>query len=215
MAMALGDLVSRARREGGATDKWNQGSTVTERGIWLVLYLRPWKRGSMEQQLLALADELGRRRTPLTLVFSHVPKPWLQRELDLRGVKVHTLPFSRPYAAAMELLGQLRAARPALVHFHFLRATSPLVAAARLCGARVLVHDHITLTHASRSRVYNAIKRVRGALWSPMIDLRIAVSRVVANSVTDVERVDQRRVVTVENGIDLARFERADGAGVK
>src|SRR3954454_23600714 len=104
MAMALGDLVSRAGREDGATDKWNRGSTLTERGIWLVLYLRPWKKGSMEQQLLALADELSRRRTPLTLVFSHVPNPWLQPSPALRAASRRALSVSRPYAAAITTL---------------------------------------------------------------------------------------------------------------
>jgi glycosyltransferase involved in cell wall biosynthesis len=215
MAMALGDWIPAERKGIQRRDKRNDSSTGAEHGIWLVLHLRPRKKGSLEQQLLALADGLACRGLSLTLVFSEPPKPWLMHELDLRGVKVRTLPFSRPYTAAMELLALLREARPTLVHFHFLRATSPLVAAARLAGARVVLHDHITPVRAHASRLYEVMKKARDLMWNPLVDLRVAVSDVVADSVTDVEHVDRRRVVTVENGIDTERFEQADGAGIK
>lgn len=202
-----------------ANGKWNAGSTSAEGenrgGIWLVLHLRPKKRGSMEEQLLALAERVGRDGVPLTFVFSEAPSPWMQHELDARRVSVRTLPFDRPMAAAMELLQQLRCARPELVHFHFLRAASPLVAAARLAGCKVVVNDHVTLTRATGSRAYEALKQARDAVLNPLVELRVAVSKVVADSVADVEHVDPSRIAVVENGIDVDRFVRADGAGIK
>jgi glycogen(starch) synthase len=200
--------------------QWKSNSTVEEHnrpgGIWLVLALQAKKRGSMEEQLLALSEALGRRGVPVTMVFPEAPKRWLAQALAARRVSVRLLPFRKEMSAALELLRQLRAARPVIVHFHFLSATSPMIAAARLAGARVLVHDHITLTRATRSRTYEALKLARDAVWTrPLVDLRVAVSRVVAESVADIGHVDPGRIVVVENGIDTARFDFADGSGIK
>jgi glycosyltransferase involved in cell wall biosynthesis len=196
--------------------QWNDSSTAGARGgIWLVLHLRPKKRGSMEQQLIALGERLGARGVPVTMVFSEAPRPWMQQAFAERRISWRTLNFAPTHRAALELLAMLRLARPQLVHFHFLRATSPLVAAARLAGARVVVHDHVTLTRATASRTYEGLKTLRDAVWMPLVDLRVAVSKPVAESVADIEHVDPSRIAVVENGIDLGRFENASGAGVK
>jgi len=196
--------------------RWKADSPPTERGgIWLVLHLAPKKRGSMEQQLVALCERLGARGMPVTLVFSATPPPWLMQALTERRVSVRTLSFAPAHRAALELYAQLRPARPQLVHFHFVRASSPLVVAARLVRARTVVHDHVTLTRASSSRAYEGLKVLRDAMCGGLADLRVAVSRAVADSVADVEHVDPARIAVVENGIDLERFARADGAGVK
>jgi glycosyltransferase involved in cell wall biosynthesis len=187
----------------------------TSSSVWLVLHLSPRKRGSMEEQLLAVAQRLHASGVSLTCVFAAEPAPWMADELRGWGVDTRTLDFSRPFDSALRLYRWLGENRPQLVHFHFVRAYSPLVAAARLAGATVLVNDHVTLTRASESPAREALKRVRDAALNPLCDLRVAVSRVVKQSVIDVEHVAPSHVVVLENGIDVERFQRADGAEVR
>jgi glycosyltransferase involved in cell wall biosynthesis len=183
--------------------------------VWLVLHLQPKKRGSLEEQLLALARRLHSDGTRLTCVFTRAPLPWLHEAFVEAGMEVRVLDLARPLAAALTLGRWLRAARPRLVHFHFLRAYSPLVAAARASGARVVVHDHVTLTRATDSVAREAVKRVRSAALNPLCDRRVAVSQFVAASVIDVERVARDHVEVIENGIHLERFAGADGRRVR
>jgi glycosyltransferase involved in cell wall biosynthesis len=174
--------------------------------LWLVLHLRPKKRGSMEEQLLALAQRLHGEDVRLTCVFAAEPAPFVARGLAELGVTVRTLDFSRPLSSARRLYGWLSGGE--LVHFHFVRAFSPLVAAARLRGATVIVNDHVTLTRVSAPR--EALKRVRARLFGGLCHLRVAVSPVVADSIRRVEYVD--RVAVIENGINVSRYADAEAA---
>lgn len=184
-------------------------------GIWLVLHLDAKKRGSMEQQLVALARRLRGQGVPMTCVFARPPAPFPGDDLRALGVGVRDLDFAHPLRAAEQLAVWLSSAAPELVHFHFIRAYSPLVAAARLSGARTAVHEHVTLLRDPEApRLREATKALRGRALNWMADLRIAVSRFVKDSVIAADRVPPARVEVVENGVDLARFERADGASV-
>jgi glycosyltransferase involved in cell wall biosynthesis len=163
----------------------------------------------MEAQLAALAQRL--HDVAPTFVFACEPPAWLRCALG----DVRVLDFSHPYKSARTLYTWLRAARARLVHFHFVRAYSSLVAAARMAGARVLVNDHVTLTRASDSAARETLKRLRSVALNPLCGRRIAVSQAVAESVIDVERVPEEQVQVIENGIDLDRFLRADGRAVR
>jgi hypothetical protein len=156
--------------------------------LWLVLDLEAKKRGSLEEQLFALAARLRASGVAGTFVFASAPPSWMR--VELAGVELRQLDFRRR-AAAATLWRWLRTARPALVHFHFVRAHSPLVLAARLCGAHVVVHDHMALGVAfvdvpARSSAVAAAargwKRARAALCRRWVDRRVAVSRFVAGS---------------------------------
>jgi glycosyltransferase involved in cell wall biosynthesis len=200
----------------GLTAREKSISTFGPReGLWLVLWLNPKKHGSQEQQLLALAERMATRGTPLTYVFSAEPPAWFRRELERWRVDVRWQDWRRPWRAAARLAIALAQARPALVHFHFFRASSPLVLAARATGARVMVNDHVTLTPGSRAPHVRALKRLRDAAVNPLVDVRLAVSRFVAESVARCEHVPRARIAVVENGVDTARFANASGAGVR
>ncbi len=192
--------------------------------IWLVLDLDPKKRGSMEQQLLALAAQLRDDGALATFVFNRPPPAWLDDGLSDRGVDVRVLDFRRPARAAFQFLGWVSVARPELVHFHFVRAYSPLVVIAHAAGARVILHDHMTLGQPvipvrKRSQLEQELvscyKRARASLLNRLIDLRVAVSRFVATSVRESEHCAGEQQQVVENGIDLSRFLAADGAGLR
>ena len=182
-------------------------------GIWLVLHLDAKKRGSMEQQLVALARRLKTEAIPATMVFAAEPAPFPGRELRAAGVDVRAVDFARPARALASLVAWFTADRPALVHFHFIGPYSRYVRAARWSGARVLVHEH--LCPAVSPGIRGALKRARSAVLNPFVDLRVAVSRFVAAAATQAYALPPERVVVIENGIDLERFRGVDGARVR
>lgn len=188
-------------------------------GVWMVLDLAPTKRGSMEEQLLALGARLRADGVPVTFVFAAAPAPWLAERLRGHGVATRTLEF-RTAIAPLRFSRWMSAARPLLVHFHFVRAYSSLVALARAVGARTVVHEHFPLGFGyvtpglSRRRIVTRLadvsKRCRAAMLDRLVDRRVAVSRFVADTVRRTEFVAPSRVTIVENGIDLGRFVAAD-----
>ncbi|HXN54966.1 MAG TPA: glycosyltransferase family 4 protein [Myxococcales bacterium] len=185
---------------------------LVREGVWLVLDLDAKKRGSMEQQLIALAARLRAGGISVTYVFARPPAPFPGDELRALGVDLRALDFHRPLSAADQLAGWLRARPASLVHFHFIGAYSPLVAVARLSGAKVAVHQHTTLVQfEGATALRTATKTLRNRALNWLADRRIAVSRFVADSVVAVENVPPSRVLVVENGIDLSRFERVSG----
>ena len=54
-------------------------------GIWIVLHLDAKKRGSGEQQLVAVAQRLQQEAIPTTMVFAAEPAPYPDRELRAAG----------------------------------------------------------------------------------------------------------------------------------
>lgn len=184
-------------------------------GVWLVLHLDAKKRGSMEQQLIALAARLRAGGVPLTYVLARPPAPFPGDDLRALGVDLRAVEFEHPLRAADQLAGWLRARPASLVHFHFVNAYSPLVAVARLSGARVAVNHHTTLVPLEGQKPLRSVaKAVRNRALNWLSDRRIAVSRFVADSVIAEQHVPPSRVMVVENGIDVSRFERVDGAPV-
>jgi L-malate glycosyltransferase len=182
-------------------------------GIWLVLHLDAKKRGSAEQQLVALAQRLRRERIPATMVFAAEPASYPARELQAAGVDVRWIDFAHPAHAVAKLARWFAAERPALVHFHFIDPYSPYVSAAKLAGARVLVHDHLCPTISAGFR--GALKRARSLVLNSFVDVRVAVSRFVANAVVPAYAVPAHQVAIVENGIDVTRFRGVCGARVR
>jgi glycosyltransferase involved in cell wall biosynthesis len=178
------------------------------------LHLDAKKRGTMEQQLVALARRLREERVPTTMVFARPPAPFPGDALREAGVTLRDLDFGRPvHRLAPELWSSLRVERPRIVHFHFVDPYSPLVAAARLSGARVLIHDHLSLSRGDPLRA--AYKRVRSLFLNPLFDERVAVSSFVARTVREVHHVPADRVSVVENSVEAARFAAADGRRVR
>src|SRR5204862_6565857 len=96
------------------------------------------------------------------------------------GVDVRNLNFHSPRSPAV-LAAWLHHARPDIVHFHFVQPYSAYVAAAKLAGARILVHDHIVLTPA-RSRARALARKARSLALNWMVDRRVAVSDFAARA---------------------------------
>jgi len=182
-------------------------------GIWLILHLDAKKRGTLEQQLVALASRLRQERIPTTMVFARPPAAFPGDALREAGVTLRHLDFARPpWRAARELWSWMRVDRPRIAHFHFVEPYSPLVVAAGLAGARVLVHDHLALSRGDPLRA--AWKGLRSLLLNGLFDERVAVSSFVARTIREVHRVPPPRVSVVDNAVDAGRFEAADGRAV-
>jgi glycosyltransferase involved in cell wall biosynthesis len=179
----------------------------------MVLDLDANKRGSMEQQLIALAKALRDDRIPVTMYFAAQPAAFPGDDLRRLSVEVRELPFRRPALAARTLLAHVLEERPDLTHLHFVRPYSPLVAAAAASGAKIVVHDHVSLV--PRTGLRQTFKFARGKLLNPLIDLRLAVSQHTASTVRDSHGVAPHRVRVVENAIDLSRFHDLDGARLR
>src|SRR5690349_16244407 len=96
--------------------------------IWLVLDLAPKKRGSLEEQLIARGNRLTAAGARVTYVVAKAPTEWMAAALAHARVAVRVLDFRRPGLAALQFVRWMEEERPALVHFHFVRAYSPLVA---------------------------------------------------------------------------------------
>ncbi|HWE31107.1 MAG TPA: glycosyltransferase family 4 protein [Polyangia bacterium] len=193
-------------------------------GIWVVMDLVPNKRGSLEQGVLALAARLQTVHANSTFVFATPPAEWLSSALDERGVTTRILDFRRPAVATIEFAKWLRAAPPTLVHFHFVRAHSPLVLMAHATGARTIVHEHITLgqavppyrDHSPRVKsLLRPLKRLRAATIGRWVDARLAVSVFVAASVIDAEHFPSERIEVIPNGVDISRFLKADANALR
>lgn len=207
------------------TDQTSPSRESERPSVWLVLDLEAKKRGSIEAQLLALGRRLSDAGVAATVVLANAPPPWMRDEFAAVGVELRWLDFRRRGpGTAWRLWRWLRAARPSLVHFHFVRAHSPLVALARLAGARVLVHDHmapgVTFYEVRpRSPALQAAvrgwKRVRAAVCNGWVERRIAVSRYVAAAVRAVEFTPSDRLVVLEHGIDLTRFSTVSPAALR
>jgi glycosyltransferase involved in cell wall biosynthesis len=182
-------------------------------GVWLVLHLDAKKRGSMEQQLVALARRLREERIATTMVFARPPAKFPGEELRAATVDVRHLDWSSSVASSRQFASWMAIERPALVHFHFLDPYSRYVATAKMAGAKVIVHDHVCLVPRRGPRAL--LKRARGAALNRLVDLRAAVSGYTASMVREVHGVPPERVCVIENAVDLSRFRAIDGRAVR
>jgi glycosyltransferase involved in cell wall biosynthesis len=192
--------------------------------VCLVLDLEAKKRGSLEEQLIALGHRLTASRIAATYFFSSDPPIWMLKDFADCGVELQCINFRRAAEAVATVSRWFYAMRPDLVHFHFVRAYSPMIAAARAVGARVVVHDHMALGHAfvdvaQRGRAAHSaiqsIKRARAAVLNRLVDRRIAVSNFVADTVAATEFVQRDRIAVLEHGIDLGRYAAASPTALR
>jgi glycosyltransferase involved in cell wall biosynthesis len=181
--------------------------------VWLVLDLDAKKRGTMEEQLVALAEGLQSEGIRVAMVFAKPPAPFPGDELRRLGVDVRSLDFRSPGSAAI-LAAWLHHARPDIVHFHFIEPYSPYVAAAKLTGARTLVHEHVVFTPA-RSLARALARKARSRALDWMVDRRVAVSEFAARAAVEGHGIPAGRVVVVENAVSTTRFGACDGGGVR
>jgi len=104
-------------------------------GIWIVLHLDAKKRGSGEQQLVAVAQRLQQEAIPTTMVFAAEPAPYPGRELRAAGVDIRWVDYRQPGQA----LGRPRR----------ILATDQMGQIGKLCGPGKFLQD-APQTHEAR-----------------------------------------------------------------
>jgi len=145
-------------------------------------------------------------------LFSCPPSAAVGAAFAALGAGVGVLDFQRPLAAARALYTLLRTQDRPLVHFHFVNGHHPLVAAAQLADATVVLHDHAVHDEHQLPRGARAAAFWIGARTvARRIDLRIAVSHAVAESLVRADKTPHAQLAVVHNGVDLTRF-RPDAA---
>ncbi|HSE06906.1 MAG TPA: glycosyltransferase [Methylomirabilota bacterium] len=122
------------------------------------------------------------------------------------GVAVHCL-GKRPgwdFRAVARLTALLRRLRPDIVHSRNWGAFDA-VPAARLAGVPVVIHGEHGREVGDPAGLNRRRNRLR-RLFLPFIDRYVTVSFDLARWLVDVVRIPATRVVTIHNGVDVARF---------
>ncbi len=172
--------------------------------------------GGAESILRELALRLDTRQfTPL--VCSLRPAGRVAAEIVAAGVRVVSLDLGdhpRPRELAA---GALRLARLIdgegidVVHAFLYRANLLARLAGRLARRRpVVLTGHHTLTPYAGAAATLSSRVTRG-----LSDRLVVPSQAVRRALVDKERVDAGRIVVIDNGVDAARFDRADGARLR
>lgn len=160
--------------------------------------------GGAEQVMLSLASAFAGAGCDVLATY-HPDNTVLSAELTRRGLSGHALPEVARRTDTGAFADFVRDSSPDLVHIHRTWPLSDRHAGrgARQAGARVIATEHVRIEEAGlRDRV---AKRV----LSRYDDVIIAVSDAVRRSITSFWGVDDRRVVTIPNGVDVDLFARA------
>lgn len=119
----------------------------------------------------------------------------------------------REIQTLVRLARLLRRLRPAIVHSRNW-PTIDAVIAARLAGVRVVLHGEHGREAADPNGRDARRNRARRAL-RPLITTFVAVSEDLRRWLIDDVRIPARKVVTIHNGVDLARFSGRERAAAR
>jgi glycosyltransferase involved in cell wall biosynthesis len=127
-------------------------------------------------------------------------------EFEKAGIKVHSLsPQKWPPLYLNNFLRLLKSMDPDIIHFHLFGSNLIAKPLAALAGKRVLiVHDHCN--DAGRG---NPILLLADALSNRLASKVIAVSASIRDFLIRTEGIDQERVATISNGVDMEMFRPA------
>ncbi len=189
--------------------------------VFWVFDSKPIHRGALEQHVFDLARRMENRGA-LTVVFPEMPPVQIRRELTLHGAKVRVLDFSRPFRSAVTLATWLKASATHQIHFHFVRAFSPLVLAARVAVGKVLLHDRLPVKRqvaavADDSTSTRSIVRELSAGAQPILVGSASVEGLATliAAVPLLRRHDPILVILGEEAQRAAIFEEARSLGVE
>jgi len=164
-------------------------------------------RAGTESQLLALIRTLDRRRVEPFLCLLDGADP-VSRELEPERCPVLRLGLKglarpRAVAAAARLRSFWRRNRIDIVQTYFLDSSYFSIPLARLCGVKTVIRVRNNAGYWLTRK-----HRLLGRLVGKLAHRTMTNSEAGRQSVVDAERVPPQKVVVLENGVDLARFER-------
>jgi glycosyltransferase involved in cell wall biosynthesis len=177
--------------------------------LWIAL--RPVKRGSLEDYLIAMAK--GCRDAGL---IAHIVM--IDPGEEHRGIFDSATDFSHEYLSKEDhtrgfvLLRYILKLKPKILHLQFYGLGTALIPWARLAFRGYLViHDHtsreiIKSRNGTWTRTGEIIRRLRTLVILKMIDLIIPVSNFLAVELFRETSVSGDKVKMIYNGIDIERF---------
>lgn len=169
------------------------------------VYYEPRPSGQSEH-VLSLVHNLDRQRFAVTVVMPDLLAS-LKEDYVSAGARVLTLPLRKlrwPAAAITGLINEFRRGKPHLVHIHSQEAGLIARPLARLSGTHRVVYTPHTINIRNR--------RWQKLYWQFEKSLSAITDRII--SINDADRqtliqlgVSAEKLITVYNGIDLARFD--------
>lgn len=178
-----------------------------------ILYLNPRKFGSMEEYTVALSSALRQRGARSVLVFSAPPAAAIAPQFADCGAQIEALPHPGAPANTFALWRLLRRHRADLVHFHFVSPFSLLPLVAKAAGARaVLFTEHTRVPKTLGPALKLALRLWDRLVLAPLGVRLFGVSDHVTRILSTCYAVAPRRIRTLHNGVNLARFVKLDEA---
>jgi len=165
-------------------------------------------RGGAEIQVALLARTLARRGWE-TAVVSMVEPTALQEELAAAGVAVHSLgmrPGSADLRGLVRLAAILRRVRPQVLHCHMFHANLLGRIVRLICPVPVLISTLHSVEETSRSGEGGRGRDRLYRLTDPLTTCTVAVSEAVGRRHVEARAVPARKLHTIPNGVDTARF---------
>lgn len=162
-------------------------------------------RAGTETQLLALIRSLDRRRFAPSLVLLNggddLSRELAPRDCPVLPLRLRSLASRQSVRAAASLTRFLRRERIDIVQTYFLDSTYFGVPIARLNGVRRVLRVRNNLGHWLTPR-HRALGRVMGRL----VDATLTNCEPARRAVIDAEGGPARKVLVLENGVDVERF---------
>lgn len=178
-----------------------------------IFYLNPRKYGSMEEYSVFLSQALRERGWSSVLAFSAAPNESVLERMRAADPTIEVVDNPAAPANFLALFRLLRKHRPDIVHYHFCTPFSPLPVITRLAGVKAVVFTE----HTRLPKTLSPAFRTALVAWDRLVlgPLRIrlfGVSEHVTGIMASCYGLSPKRTRTVHNGVNLARFARADEA---
>lgn len=137
---------------------------------------------------------------------------WLYTELKKAGIPIVVLNFRGPYdfRFLVNLVCMIKKTKIDIIHSHLFGMNLYGALAAKLTSKPLIATVHGETYDLERRRRILAYKMI--AKWSQKI---VTVSRNLENLMMKEVGIDQNKILTIYNGIDLARFSYSNGTTVR
>lgn len=180
---------------------------MSERPVRVTYVIDKLHRAGAQVHLGQLAAGLDRRRVQAEVVCLLEGGP-VADELRARGIPVEILGLGvlyapRGLAGVARLARRLRRSRPDVLHTYLVSSNIFGAVAGRLAGVPAVVTSRRD-TGFSRNR---RLELFEEWLVNPLVDRVVAVSPAIADSTRRERGLRPERILTIENGVDLAALE--------
>ena len=185
------------------------------RKVLFLTDLNPNKFGSLEEMILLLGRELSRRGNTLVLGTIAYPIPPVAELFLDAGIQLVNLNRHGEMNAARRLRSVralIREQRIDLVHINFYGLTDPVALGAYLTPASIVYTEHASGAAPRRGALKNALSRLLHFFIGLRVEKYIAVSNFVRERLRITHHVGPGRIVTIYNGVNVARFAPQDRA---